>query len=112
MNEMSRIEGNHAQLDVDAPRRRARLALMLSLPVLIVAAVSYWWLTSGKTVSTDNAVIEAPVVSVAPEVSGKIVEVAVTENKIVKAVRLVLLDKSDRPLVAGSSVHVTVRVAD
>ncbi|MDB5700043.1 MAG: HlyD family secretion protein [Sphingomonadales bacterium] len=58
---------------------------MLSVPVIILALALYFWLTSGKTVSTDNAMIDAPVVSIATEVSGKILDVRVSENQVVKA---------------------------
>jgi membrane fusion protein (multidrug efflux system) len=36
-------------------------------------------------VTTYNALIDAPVVSIAPEVSGRIVEVPVSQNQVVKA---------------------------
>lgn len=58
---------------------------MLSVPAIVIVAALYFWLGSGKTVSTDNALINAPVVSVAPEVSGRITEVPVSENQVVKA---------------------------
>lgn len=67
------------------PRRRAsRLALMLSVPVLLIAIGLWLWLTSGRTVSTDNAQVGADVVSIAPEVGGRIVTVAVQENQRVR----------------------------
>ena len=62
-----------------------RLPLMLSLPLLLIAAGAYLWLTGGKTVSTDNAQIGMHVVNMAPEVPGRIVEVRVTENQRVRA---------------------------
>lgn len=86
MNEMSRIAADDADIAPEiSARRRGRLWLMMSVPLLIAAVGLFFWLTSGKTVSTDNALIDAPVVSIAPEVSGRIVEVAVRENQIVKA---------------------------
>jgi membrane fusion protein (multidrug efflux system) len=72
--------------DVTSPRKsQTRLAVMLSVPLVIFAVALYFWATSGKTVSTDNAMIDAPVVSIAPEVSGRIIEVRVSENQVVKA---------------------------
>ncbi len=71
-----------------APRGRKRwlrLVTMISVPLLLVIAGTYFWLTSGRTVSTDNAQVTAHVVNVAPEVGGRIVEVFVTENQRVKA---------------------------
>ena len=58
---------------------------MLSVPLLIIAVGLYFWLTSGRTVSTDNAAVGAPVATISPEISGRIVEVAVRENQSVKA---------------------------
>ena len=79
MNEMSKIVSESTD-ETDRPKRRPWL-LMTSVPLLILGAVAYFWLTSGKTVSTDNALVRAPVVSVSTEVGGKIVEVGVHENQ-------------------------------
>ncbi|TVV71065.1 HlyD family secretion protein [Sphingomonas solaris] len=88
MNEMTRLaaDTDAATPTEAAPRRRwGRTALMISLPLLLAAVAGWFWLTGGKTVSTDNAQIGAHVVSVAPEVSGRVIEVAVVENQRVKA---------------------------
>jgi membrane fusion protein (multidrug efflux system) len=84
MNEMTRVAGD----DVEAPaaaRRRWRTPLMLAVPLLLVAIGLYFWLSGGKTVSTDNAQVGAHVISIAPEISGRIVDVRVVENQRVKA---------------------------
>jgi len=74
---------------VDAPapakRRWGRLALMLSVPLLIAAVAGYFWLTGGRYVSTDNAYVQQDMVSISPDVSGRIVSVSVRENQRVKA---------------------------
>ncbi|WP_136163566.1 HlyD family secretion protein [Sphingomonas flavalba] len=69
------------------PRRRRvpRLALMLSLPLLLLAGGAYLWLTSGRYVGTDNAYVQQDKVSVSADVAGRIVAVAVRENQTVKA---------------------------
>ena len=85
MNEMRTIEADTTAARPAASKRRRWIALMLSVPLLIAVAGLYFWLTSGKTISTDNAFVGAPTASVAPEVSGKIIDVAVAENKQVKA---------------------------
>ena len=83
MNEMTRVAGEELSA---APRaRRWRTPLMLSVPILLIAVGLYFWLTGGTTVSTDNAQVGAHVISIAPEVSGRIVEVNVVENQPVKA---------------------------
>ncbi|AYJ87256.1 HlyD family secretion protein [Sphingomonas paeninsulae] len=95
MNEMSKIEvdaglaagvdGNDGGAQSSPRKSRTRLIVMLSVPAIIIVAALFFWLTSGKTVTTDNALINAPVVSIAPEVSGPILEVRVSENQVVKA---------------------------
>lgn len=66
-------------------RSRWRLPLMLLVPlVLIVAGGAWWWLNAG-TVSTDNAYVQQDMVSISPEVSGRIAEVLVDENDTVQA---------------------------
>lgn len=95
MNEMSRIEAATAtEAPIEGPLEEAampprpsrrRLVWMVSVPLLLAAVGLFFWLTSGKTVSTDNAQVAWHVVSVAPEVSGPISEVFVVENQQVKA---------------------------
>ncbi|MBN8831535.1 MAG: HlyD family secretion protein [Sphingomonadales bacterium] len=67
------------------PGRARRIALMLSVPLLVVAAGGYFWATSGRSVSTDNAYVKQDIVSVSADVGGRIVEVKVRENQMVKA---------------------------
>ena len=66
-------------------RRWLRPLLMFGVPLLLVALVGSWWALSGGTVSTDNAYVQQDKVSVASDVAGRIVEVAVKENQPVKA---------------------------
>ena len=66
MNDMSKIDAETAT--PVKPKSRRRLVLMFSLPLLILAVGAYFYLTSGKTVSTDNAMVGAPVVSISPEI--------------------------------------------
>jgi membrane fusion protein (multidrug efflux system) len=85
MNELSRAEAGERADVVPAPSsRRRRLTLMLSLPIAIAIIGLFFWLTGGATVSTDNAQIGAPVVNIAPEVSGRVLAVYVAENQRVK----------------------------
>ncbi len=77
-------------------RRTVRLVLFLLGPLVVAAAAGYFYVTSGRYVSTDNAYIRAPKVSISAEVSGRVVEVAVTENQAVEAGAL-LFRLDDRP---------------
>lgn len=83
-----RIEST-AAADLVAPQkpRRALLRpmLMFGVPLVVIAAIALWWSLSGGTVSTDNAYVQQDKVSVASDVAGRIVEVAVKENQSVKA---------------------------
>lgn len=76
-----------AEVQPEAPTARRpwmRFALLLSVPLLIIAVGAYFWLTSGEFVSTDNSYIQQDKVSVSADVGGRIVEVAVRENQQVK----------------------------
>ncbi|MBX3593871.1 HlyD family secretion protein [Sphingomonas sp.] len=66
-------------------RRWLRPVLMFGVPAVVIAAIALWWAFSGGTVSTDNAYVQQDKVSVASDVAGRIVEVAVKENQKVKA---------------------------
>lgn len=67
-----------------AKRRWGRLALMFGVPLLLALAGGYMWLTSGRYVSTDNAYVQQDMVSISPDVTGRIVAVNVRENQRVK----------------------------
>ncbi len=67
-----------------ATRRRLRPVLMLALPAALVAGGTYAYVTGGRYVSTDNAYVQQDKLSVSPDVSGRIAEVAVRENQRVE----------------------------
>ena len=66
-------------------RRIGRWILMLSVPLLLASFGVYYWITSDRYASTDNAYVQQDIVSVSPEVGGKIVEDGVSENQLVDA---------------------------
>ena len=93
---MRRMEGETVVFPTDAPlpgpaeesvppTRSRRMAIMLAVPLLLAVVGLYFWVTGGKTVSTDNAQVAAHVVNIAPEVNGRIEHVYVSENQQVKA---------------------------
>jgi len=89
--------------DRAATRRRGwdrgrwlRLVLMLALPLAVAIAGGWWYLTSGRYVSTDDAYVQADIVAVSSDVSGRVVAVEVHNNDYVKAGQ-VLLRLDDRP---------------
>ncbi|SNS77366.1 membrane fusion protein, multidrug efflux system [Sphingomonas laterariae] len=85
MNEMTSITADGEAVLASPRRPWWRLPLMLSVPVLIVAGGIWFWATSGRSVSTDNAQVGADIISISPEVGGRVIEVAVRENQKVKA---------------------------
>jgi membrane fusion protein (multidrug efflux system) len=64
-----------------ASRRVLARGFMWSLPLLALVIGVGAWLMAGRTVGTDNAYVKGERVLVAPEVAGKIIEVAVQENE-------------------------------
>jgi membrane fusion protein, multidrug efflux system len=82
VNKMTAVEAEPAQkLAKEAPAKRKRLALMLSLPLLIAAVGLYFWLASGATVSTDNAYVKQDVTAISTQVNGPVVADYVRENQ-------------------------------
>jgi membrane fusion protein (multidrug efflux system) len=65
-------------------RKLRRLAVMLSVPLLLIAGGLLYYLASRHSVSTDNAYVQQDKVSVSAQVTGEIVEVGVRENQEVK----------------------------
>jgi membrane fusion protein (multidrug efflux system) len=66
-------------------RKRLRLVLLVVVPLIALAAGSYFYLMSGRYISTDNAYIGAQKVLITPDISGKIAKVTVTEGQRVNA---------------------------
>jgi len=71
---------------VPAPRRRNRLRTLLWIagPALVLCTGAVLYLGSGRYASTDNAYVQADRVTIAPQVAGRVVDVAVRENQAVK----------------------------
>jgi membrane fusion protein (multidrug efflux system) len=78
------ITAAEADEAVQPKKKRMRLLLMLSVPLLIALVGGYLWLTSGRYVATDNAYVQQDKVAVSAEVTGPILEVMVRENQRVK----------------------------
>lgn len=67
------------------PRRRlVRYSLMAALPLALVVAGGWYWVSGGRWMSTENAYVQQNKVLVAPEVEGRIAEVLVSQNQTVK----------------------------
>ena len=62
----------------------ARLALLASVPLLLVGGATVYYIVNDHYVSTDNAYVQQDKVSISAEVGGRIIDVAVRENDVVK----------------------------
>ena len=68
-----------------ASKGRLRLVLLVILPLIALVVGGYFYLASGRYISTDNAYIGAQKVLITPDISGKISNVRVTEGQRVNA---------------------------
>lgn len=69
-------------------RQRLRLPLLIAAPVIAIVAALFFYLHGGRYQSTDNAYLQSGLVSVAANVSGPVVSIAVHENERVHAGRV------------------------
>jgi membrane fusion protein (multidrug efflux system) len=77
------------QLEPEAPapkqkRKWTRTVLWIAGPLIVLLIGGWFYITSGRYASTDNAYIGADQVTIAPQTSGRVVEVDVHENQAVK----------------------------
>ncbi len=63
---------------------RLRYALFALGAVVLVVGVTYYWLTGGRYVTTDDAYVQADVLSVTTDVSGLVRSIAVHEGELVR----------------------------
>jgi len=75
VKKVRRVAGNKGML---------RTVLMFIVPALLVIAGGYYWLTSGGSVSTDDAQVKQDIVSVSAQVNGPIVQALVRNGSHVK----------------------------
>ena len=61
-----------------------RITLLVLVPALVALMALSFYLFGGRYVSTDNAYIGAQKVLITPEVSGKVVRIAVSEGQLLK----------------------------
>lgn len=106
------ISAESLKLDEPATKkRRARgVALMLSVPVIVIGAAAAWYFANDHYVSTDNAYVHQDKVSVSAEVGGRIVEVKVRENQHVQAGDLLFRIDAEPYRIAASQA--TAVIAD
>ena len=81
----------------EPPRKgRARLIILLLVGIIAVVAAAVWWLSHRNELTTDDAFTDGRAITVAPRVSGSVVELDVTDNQFVRAgQRLIRIDPRD-----------------
>ncbi len=65
-------------------RQRMRMPLMLLGPIVVLLAAGWWYLTTGRYISTDDAYVEAARISISNDVSGRVIAIDVRDNQLVK----------------------------
>jgi membrane fusion protein (multidrug efflux system) len=66
-------------------RQRLRLPLMLAGPIVVVLAASWWYVTSGRYVETDDAYIQAARTMISADINGRVLAIEVHDNDRVVA---------------------------
>jgi len=82
--EAAEVPERRRLLKADGSRNWMRTFLLLIVPALLVVGGAYMWLTSGGSVSTDDAQVKQDIVSVSPQVNGQIVQTFVRNGARVK----------------------------
>lgn len=65
------------------PKNRRRL-LMISLPVAILLGAGVYWITGGRYETTDNSYFHQARISIASDLTGRLVSVNVADGQVVK----------------------------
>lgn len=78
-------QASDAPLPVKPRRRGLRLVLLGGVPLVIAVVGVALYAMGGRYAETDNAYVHADTVSVAPEISGRLVSIDVATNQPVKA---------------------------
>lgn len=85
---MSSLEANEPTTRRRGWLQRLRWPLMIGVVVLACLVGLYVYLTGGRYQSTDDAQVGGARVSIAPSISGRVVELDVRDNQLVKAGQL------------------------
>lgn len=65
-------------------RKRLRRSLMLLGPVVVFVVAAYFYLSGGRFESTDDAYVQIARVAISADVAGRVKEVAVRDNQLVR----------------------------
>jgi membrane fusion protein (multidrug efflux system) len=62
-------------------RRSLRLTLLVLVPLALVVGGLGWYAQGGRVAETENAYVKAHIIAIAPEVSGRVIEVGVKDQQ-------------------------------
>lgn len=75
---------------VTTRQRRRKNSLLLLGPVIVLVGAAWLYFTSGRYVGTDNAYVQADILAISSEVSGRVIAAPVGTNDVVEAGQLLL----------------------
>jgi membrane fusion protein (multidrug efflux system) len=91
-NEDKKGEKKETDKDKEAQKHKSRWPIIIAIIVFVLAVIAggvYWFMTRNQE-STDDAYTEGNAVSIAPKVSGYVVENHINDNTVVHAGDLLL----------------------
>ncbi|HUN49712.1 MAG TPA: HlyD family secretion protein [Candidatus Sulfotelmatobacter sp.] len=65
-------------------RHWMRISLLVLGPLVVLLGAGYFYVTGGRYVSTDDAFVKADKTTISTDVAGRVVQVNVVENQVVK----------------------------
>lgn len=95
-----------------AKKRKTGPILLVSIPLVVALAFALYLVFGGRYVSTENAYLQAPMVNLTAEVSGRIGTVLVRENQSVKAGDVLLGIDTEPFEIAVSQAEARLRQAE
>ena len=75
---------NELDKEINPNNKVVRILLLILLPTIVVLTTIGYFYSLGRYISTENAYIKAPIISVQSQVSGRIETVFIKDNQIVK----------------------------
>ena len=78
------IEEERADIAADRRKRSLRKPLLLAAPIVILIGALFFYLHGGRYESNDDAFLQSGLVSVSPNVAGRVIAVEVQNNQRVK----------------------------
>lgn len=92
-------------------QRLRKIVIMASVPLLLLSGAAYYYVVNDHYISTDNAYVQQEKVSISAEVGGRIVEVGVKENQLIKAGDLLFRIDPSQSKIALAQAEATIAAA-